>query len=394
MARTRSTIKGIINSKLQQVSGTLSDANFNNALNMALDSLQLEIDFPESERTYPLMPVFRGQNAYTPPSDLKGDAILSIRPWISSDVTMDTNLDKNQTGEFDRNLFWLDTEGKLAIEYDQGTKILRLFPHFDQSVNYTLHDCNTYNQNGTWTADTATSDAANVATDAGLFVQGSGSVKFDIIAAQTVSNFAQLSNSTMSAVNVSAAIRGKSSVFLDTYFPTSSAYTSITLRFGSSAANYFTKTITAPFIGSFKQYWNTLAFDFQTATQVGTPDLTALNYLNYRMDYAGSLTDQVSVRIDNIVLRDGALYEIKYYTNNVVQDVGGTKKQYFTADDDTSILTPETEVLFIDYATGYIAPNAVAPSGSTFSQIAARSLENYARRFPTKRKRTVRNWYM
>lgn len=390
MARTKAQILAIINSKLKQVSGNITATNLDLALNMALDSFLLEVDVPEAEKTSALTPIFDGVNTYVPPSDMRGDAILGIRPYVGSKNVVNTSLDRNQTAEFDRNLFFEDAEGKYAVEYNQGTKILRLNPRFDTARNYILHSCDAYNDNGTWVG---TDDANTVATDAGLYTEGSGSVSFNITAA---AGTATLTNDPIATpVNISSAIRGKSFVFADLYLPSSSAFTSAQLRYGSSSSAYYQNSVTTQFTGSaFKQGWNLLGFNWNTATPTGSPDTSAIDFLRFQLAYSIGIGDQTGLHLDNIVLRDGDLYEIKYYTKNVILDDDGTTyKSAFNEDADTLIFNEEGEATFIEYAAGYIAPNAIAPSGQTFAQNATNLIAKYRSRYPSKRKKTVRNWY-
>lgn len=390
MARTKAQMLAIINSKLKQVSGNITASNLDLALNMALDSFLLEVDVPESEKTSALTPVFDGVNTYTPPSDMRGDAILGIRPYVGSEQRVNTSLDRNQTAEFDRNLLWEDAEGKYAIEYNQGTKILRLSPRFDTARNFILHNCDSYNGNGTWTAS---DDANTVTTDTGLYTQGSGSVAFNITAS---AGTATLTNDPLStSVDISAANRTKSYVFADLYLPSSTAFTSLQLRFGSSSSAYYQSSVTAQFTGSaFKQGWNLLGFNWNTATTTGSPSTSAIDYLRFQMAYLVAIGNQTGIHLDNLVLRDGDLYEIKYYTKNVIlDDDGSTYKSAFNEDADTLIFNEEGEAVFLEYAAAYIAPNALAPSGQTFAQNAQNLIAKYRSRYPSKRKKTVRNWY-
>ena len=386
--RTLGTIKNIINSKLQQVGGALSDGNFTAGLNMALDAFCLDVDPIEAEKTSALTPIFDGVNTYAPPSDMRGDAILGIRPYVGTDTMVDTRLARNQTAEFDRNLFWEDAEGKYAVEYNQGSKILRLLPHFDSATNFVLNTCDSYNGNGTFTAS---DDANTVATDTALFVQGDGSVSFNITAS---AGTATLTNSTMTQVDVSSAVRGRSYLFMDLYLPSSVAYTGLQARFGSDSSNYYQNSVTTQFTGaSFVQGWNLIGWSWNGASTTGTPVNTAWDYFRLQMSYLVAIGNQTGVRVDNLVLRDGDLYEIKYYTKNIVSTNAGAYQQYFVNEDDYLILNEEGEAAFIDFATGYLAPNVMSANGQTFAQIGQNAIVRYKSRYPSKRKKTVRNWY-
>lgn len=382
MARTRSTIVSLVHSKLAQSSVSLSETNINNTMNLALDRLLLDVDFPETEKTSSLTPIFDRVTSYAPPSDMKGDSILGIRPYPSGDRTVDLSLRRVQTERFDQNYFWDGTSGVYAIEYNHGTKILRLQPKFASATNYTLHNCNAYDNNGTWTAGAG---AGSVATDDGVFVQGSGSVKWTASANTTVVN-----NSTFTAVDISDSAVGKSYVFCDLYLP--STTTSVTIKWGSDSSNYFSNSATTQFVGSaFTDGWNTIGVAYEGATETGTVDTDNIDFVEISITGTG-FSGEV-FRVDDVALRDGDLYEIKYYTKNAVSSNAGTKQQYFTADDDYLICNEEGEAVFVDYLAAYLAPNAKEPNGQTFMQIAQDAIRKYNARYPSKRKITSRQYY-
>jgi hypothetical protein len=383
MARTYSEIISLVNSKLQQVGGSISGSNMKAAANLALDALLMRLDFAEQEKTQTLSPFFKGVNSYSCPTDLKGNAILNLRPYPSGDRMVNTEYDHNTRNEFDRNLFWEDATGKFAIEHNGATKILRLNLNSDTSTNYTLHDCNAYNANGTWTVGAGTT---SVETDEGIYTEGSGSIKWTASADTAI-----IENTTLDAVNISGVASGKSYIFMDLYL--TSSVSSVTLKWGNDASNYYYKTETTDHLGqAFVAGWNTIKMDIQSATETGAVDDTSIDYLNLSLT-GTSLSSQI-FRVDNIVLRDGGLYEIKYLSKNVVLAVSGTAKQYFTADDDTLVCNEDGEAVYIDWLTGYLAPNIKdSYSNKTFLELATDSIKNYKRMYPSERKAVRRNYY-
>jgi hypothetical protein len=383
MARTRSTIKDIIHSKLNQASLSISDSTFDNSMDAALDALLIEVDFPEAEKTSALTPIFDRVTSYSPPSDMRGDTILEVRPYPSGDKTQGINLERNQTWEFDRNYFWERNSGRYAIEYNAGVKTLRLFPEKDSAANYILHNCNTYDQNGTWAA---VAGAGSIETDTGIFVEGSGSVRWTASA-----NTTTIANSTMTAVDTSSVAVGKSVLFADIYLPITTV-TSVTVRWGSDSSNYFEGTVTTNYSGSdWVVGWNTIGASYENATTVGSPDTSDIDYVYISL--VGTAFSGEIFRVDNYALRDGDLFQIKYYTKNLVETAAGTKQQYMTDDDDFFIFNEEGEILYLDYLAGYIAPNVKDNTGQTWGQIAQNHIKRYLGRYPSKRKRTTRKYY-
>jgi len=391
MARTLSALKSAVNSKLAQLSMSVSDSNLTAAFNLALDSLAMKIDFKETQKTSALTPFFLDYTAYTAPSDLKSDGIIGIRPFMAKDKNEDLGMNRLQSSSFDENFFWYDAKGVFSIEYNLGTKILRVNKDVTGASNYLLHECEAYNDNGTWVADTVNSDALNVATDTGVYLQGTGAVSFDIDVSQTANDYALVYNSTLTATDLSNVKKGLSYAFLDIYMPV--AVTSVELRWGTNASNYYSKTATTTFDGqSFKVGWNTVGVSWDTATETGSVTDSSIGYIAAKLNYPNTTTDQTGFRIDGFYIRQGGLYEIRYYSKYGVVSAGGTYKQYFTADDDTLACDEDGEAVFIDYVTGEIAPNALAPTGQTYQARAMGLIREYKMRSPSMRKKTVNTY--
>jgi hypothetical protein len=224
-------------------------------------------------------------------------------------------------------------------------------------------------------------------------------VKFDITVGQSVSNFAEISNSTMTAVDLSAtALQDVGTMFIYVYLPSSTAYTSFTHRWGSSASDYYESTVTAQFSGAaFVQGWNLLGFDWTTATTIGTPVDTAIDYLLFRATYAASFTSQTGLRIDAITMRQKSLLNLHYYSDYLVIDSGGTAKDTFaSATDTTSYLNFDPS--FVDWILYSVLESVytnvvVYPSGvGMYSNLRAECEDDIYRRFPSQKPPQMLNY--
>lgn len=392
MARTFAALKALVHSKLSQESLSISESNLTAACNLALDTLALRLDLKETAKISALTPIFNDVLSYACPTDLKGDSIHAIRPYPSGDKKEDLGLNRLTTNRFDANYFWYDADGLFAIEHNLGTRTLRINKNPIGAVNQLLHNCEAYNTNGTWVADTTNSDALNVATDTGSFTQGSASVSFDIDVSQSANDYALVYNSTLTALNLSTLKPSISYAFIDVYLPTASI-TSIELRWGTDASNYYSRSATANFDGtSFKVGWNTIGVAWEGATETGTVTDTSIGYIAVKLNYAASLTDQTGVKIDNFYMRQGGLYEILYYSIYAVLSTAGANKQYFTADDDTLVCDAEGEAVYVDYVAGEIAPNTQTVTGQTYAQRSEAAIMRYNSRNPSMRKVVVNTY--
>lgn len=405
MARTSSQIKALINSKLGKAAGTISSSDFLAGMNLSLDALRLRVDFAETAKTANLSPAsFTDVSVYAIPSDMLGDDILDIRPLVDipSEVR-NQNWDRNSNAEFTRNLLDERATPKYNIEYNNGSRTLRLLDTLSAQVKNTqLHSCDTYDGNGTWTADATTSDANTVATDSVNYFEGSGSVSFNATVAQSVNNKATIYNPGFATVDASNQSNSPY-LFFYAYIPDVTYVTSLTFVYGSDTAatpatkaNYYSFTATTQFDGSALQTGkNLIGVPRSGATQTGTVVNTTIKYLEFTVNYSASQANTTGFRLDGIYLRDGQLFEVRYRTQNIVQATGGgTKKQYFTLDDDVLLLNAEGEVLYIEFTAGYLAPNVKSPtSGQTLGEQADMSLARYSLYHPSDRKLMKRNWY-
>jgi hypothetical protein len=161
--------------------------------------------------------------------------------------------------------------------------------------------CDSLTENGEWLADTSTSDATNLVVDTNNFTQGNGAFKFDIDVSQSGNNRATIYNSTLTAEDFSGD-KDISSWLVDFQFPSVTYISSITWKWGSSTSNYYSVTSTTdfngnPFVGA--EYF-TGKFDWLNATVTGTPDDTALTYLEIVVNYSASQADATSFYVDNI----------------------------------------------------------------------------------------------
>lgn len=178
---------------------------------------------------------------------------------------------------------------------------------------------------GTWAADATNSDAANVTIDNVTFVQGSGSLSFDITVAQSGNNRATIQNSTLSAINLTTfnSIAG----WMLRFYPTDvSHFSSVTLYWGSDASNYWSATVTTDSNGStiVANTWNRLLFTWPNATKTGTPDVTAINFIRVDVNYTAAQTNATAFRIDDLEIAVPETLTFFYTSWNVGTQTDGT----------------------------------------------------------------------
>ena len=156
---------------------------------------------------------------------------------------------------------------------------------------------------GNWTGDTVNSDISNVIIDFNEFFDGNGSLRYDVIVGQSANLRATIS-STLIGENFSN-ILDVGVFLLDAYIPASTNaanVTSYTLQFGTDSSNYWTVTVTTDIDGdAFGTGWFTLAFDWSTASVVGTPDPTGgtIKWFRIDMNFNGSFISDTFFHYDS-----------------------------------------------------------------------------------------------
>ena len=295
-------------------------------IDRAARQLLLDVDPQETKRSQQLNnQVYSSVYDYQLPSDLKGDKIIDIRPQVNR------GLGDNPTQTYSKNFDLKKTNNSFDVKYNSGVKSLR----YSKTVKAgaLLNEADSITSNGTWAVG---GDATNLTEDGIQFVSGSSSLNFDLDGS-TTSGYIQ--NSTMTAVDLSES-EDISSIFVWVYIPDTSIITSVDLRWGSSTTAYWNRTVTqTQDTTAFQTGWNLLRFDWNGATETGSPDSSAINMLRVTINYDG--TADTDFRVDNIISRRGAIFLIDYYSKFIFRSSAGTWQE--TVSDDTDIINLDTD---------------------------------------------------
>lgn len=265
------------------VSGMLQGMNLNNvtALNTALErtarQVCVKLDIPEATLRQNLT-LYDGVTDYLAATDMFASAIVDLRPqgqirWA------DDGVQKQPPMEFDQQKGWVNGLTKVTVEYNKGTGLLRVAsPYPTPRIELDSMSVTTG-----WTA---AGSASGLIADATVYWQAPSSLRFNLTGAST----GTLTKTTPS-VDLTA-YQGVGVGFLAIRTPSATNLTSIELRIGSSAANYYSVIVTTGFIKAFTaNEWMLVAFDLSTATTVGTPVITAMTYSQLRIVHAATLTN-------------------------------------------------------------------------------------------------------
>ena len=377
-----------------ELAGILHGTTINQVTNIdgvfyrAARQLLLDIDPQETKRiTQFTNPIFNQVYNYAVPSDLKGNRIIDIRPQTPR-TPQDVYLQiYNQY--FDRIKAYA-LQGNFTIQFNNFSKTIRIdAPQLPPGT--TIDDGSSITNNGTWAA---TSSASNLTVDEINYVAGGGSLQFDLAAAGSTG---YIENSTLTAVDLSD-YTSQGTLFAWVYFPTASVFTNVILRWGNDTSNYWSLTATTQADGTaFQNGWNLLSFSWASATQTGTVDETAIDYLRVTYTYDG--TAQTGVQFNGVVCRLGTILEIEYYSKYLFRDSStGAFQETITADTNYINLDTESLNLLLNVVAHFCAQqqqgkNALQFDATFYGQQYLRGLARYQKLYPSETQKPTTVYY-
>lgn len=191
--------------------------------------------------------------------------------------------------------------------------------------------------NGSWSANV---DASNLYSEPLNFVQGIGSMGFDLSGSTGAAN---LLNSTAAVADLSA-YRYEDMSLIYFWIPVgySARFTNFKLLRGESASAYKEATVTSKADGTaFTDGWNLLMFNWNTASTTGTPTNLLNTYRKFSVTYTAG-TAITGCLIDSWTDSFGQFYEIEYYSEYLFRTSTGTWINLPTTDSDLANVSPSS----------------------------------------------------
>lgn len=341
----RSTIKTHID---EMISGTVSDAKFIIMADKSVREVLADIDMRSMKRKSALSPnLFDDIFPYSAPSDLKQDKIIDIKPQIDrgrfDDWTLvpaeefdrlknDRRIDRwGDPLELSKTEQWLGDNLVAVDTRDFVRKVLISKPIDDTETNISTLDAV-----GDWEGF---GDGENLTKDSSNYVKGNASINWDINADGGTT--AGIVNSSLDTFDVSSYLT-EGSIFVWAYLSSATDVTNFIIRVGSSSSAYYSITITTNNEGnSFEGGWNLLRFDFVNASETGTVDDDACDYVAIYMTKDAGKTSETDYRFDNIIMKVGDHYDLIYYSKYGWQTSAGTYAE--NSANDTDLINVDTD---------------------------------------------------
>lgn len=330
MSRTIAQVKTKITSRLHGTTlNKISD--FYTICQDAAELMLSRIDPVETTRKTTLTnAVYDNVYDYSLPSDFKSPADLVLQ--ANADNTNNSSLQRTFAREFVNR----KKNNQLAILWRDAVQFLR----FSRNINtpVVVDKADSLTENGTWAVG---GNASNLVLDTLNFISGNGSLKADVSSAGALVN--------------------------------------VIVRIGNDSSNYFHRTVTTGHFEAFKQGWNLLRFDISGMTEVGSVDMSAIDYVrvtvtyntnqtayfektltqsldlseNYDSDgaiflytYFDSITNLALLRLDNITANLGSVFDLTYYSNYLFRTSAGAWISKPTSDSDIVNLSEVSYKIF------------------------------------------------
>lgn len=371
------------------VAGLLQGTNLDNvtdlngALERAARIMAQQADIPEASGRQSVT-LYDGVFDYAAPTTIFGGALVDLRPQGMSRSSWDY-VYKQPVELFDRTKHNLPNGYQVTFESRKGTGIMRV-------ANVRAKGKAVLDRMQDTTNWTAAGSASGLTQDKTVFYESPSSLRFTLAGASTgtlTKAITQQDLSDYEDVGVG---------FLAIRTPSATDLTSVAVRVGSGASAYDEVSTTAGFLGAWTANdWLLLAFDFSGSTSTGTPDWSAIDYLQVRVTHAATLTN---FYVGGFWLSLPSPHEVLFQSAAIFNE-DGTLSNTIT-DDNTQIVLNDAAFTIYEYQSALtIAQQFSKSQANSTVQYLNDVLHNPSNglypRFqadnPSEEIRSVGNWY-
>lgn len=306
--------------------------NLNGALERAARVLVQKADIPEASGIQNIT-LYGGVYDYACDTTIFGTAINDIRP---QGVTRNPSdyVYKEMQDQFDRTKGYVRNGTKATFEFSNGTPIIRIVSKLTQQQII-------IDQMNATTGWTAAGSASSLVQDNAVYYQAPASLRFTLTGAST----GTLTKTLPSSINM-ASYEDVGVAFLAIRIPdgaTATDLTSVSLKLGSSSTNYDLVTATQGFLGSWSSDWLLVAFDFSTAVSTGTPNWSAIAYVQVSLT---TLNTMVNFRVGQLFICQPCPAQILFQSAAIFKATGAVASTSITSDEDQIILNDPSYTLY------------------------------------------------
>lgn len=257
--------------------------------------------------------VYDGVFDYPLAIDVKGNKIIDLFPQANR--TLRDNFQQVYNKDFDLTKNY-SLVPDFTPRYSGAVRTIRINAQ-NLQTGILINSADGYNTNGTWVAG---ANVSNVGTNNQYFTDGAaGSVSFQLNQTGIAGSIGIIENSTMAPVDLTNHYNNADE-FFSFYIPNASGITSIRYRFGSSSTAYYDSgdITTEQLGGAFVDGWNDVKKVWSDFTIVGSPTISAIDYIRIAITYDGTL--QTQVLLNQFWSRLGRIFNQEYYSKYLFRD--------------------------------------------------------------------------
>lgn len=328
MSKTIGNLKDSISGLLQ--GAILANiTGLNGAIERAARILAQKADVPEASGKQGIT-LYDQVFDYPAPATIFGGALVDIRP---QGVTRNPSdyVYKKPVELFDRTKHLLPNGYMITFESNNVTPIMRIAQN-KATVRASI------DQMSATTGWVASGSAGTPVVDNTVFYESPGSLRFTLTGSSTGILTKTLSNSLSLSTYKDVGV-----IFLALRVPSGTNLSSIEVRLGSSSTNYNNVTSTRGFLGAWTaNEWLLVAFDLAGASQTGTPNFSAINYVQIRLAHTATM---VNVRVGGIFMCLPSPHDI-LFQSAAIFNVGGVLSNTIVDDNDIVNLNDSAYTLF------------------------------------------------
>ena len=365
-----------IQQELNQVGQQVDDSDIKMYLSDAVEYFSTTYAFPTAKRFFDTL-FFARVRQIGVPEDF-GTVIEPQRP-----PSLRSPRFMNQTS---RELTHWPYGCKISVEYEGETPYLDVV--YDELFAFDLSSCDDT------TGVTISGDGSNLTLDNMIYTEGTGSLRFVVTPStgQTVLTFTGLG-----PIDVTEFLT-KNWNFLDLIAPSTNTvdFTSIVLRIGNDASNYYEMTATTRYRGDgIGEGYGQIGIDFTASTETGSVTDTNIIWMQVVLNHGTTGVGGV-YHIDNIFSAQGAYFQIPYYSlYNIL--AGGTTRTNVIEETTDVIMLPRDCNGAVIYKTLELIASSPNVKDESFANYAARELtpkEALLRTlYPLERSLVQSQWY-
>lgn len=302
----------------------------NGAIERAGRSMSQKMTIPEAGGRQPYL-LYDQVFDNIAPTSIFGGAIVDLRPQGVTRTQWDDTY-RQQVMAFDQTKCELTNGVAVTFEWRNGVPIMRVAK--TRAPFSTLID-----PMDALTGWVAGGHAASLALDSQVYYQSPSALRFNA----TTLGDSYLEKTLTNTINLSA-YQGVGMVFLALYTPSATNLSSVSIRLGSSSANYVLASATQGFVGA---WWANdyllVALDLSQVTTVGTPDFTKINYVRATVTTAAAISN---IRLGRLFVGLGAPYELIFKTAAIFLNSAGVASSQISSDNDQIILNDSAFNIF------------------------------------------------